>query len=214
MSRVALGTYHHSQTVAHLASASAESIGANALLARVGAYYHDIGKMISPEYFIENIQTGTDKQLKISPEKGATTILNHTYNGIIYGRRFHLPQRVLDIITQHHGTSLLKGFYYRALKQSKGKKETPDITTFRYKGPRPQSLEAAIVMISDCIEAASRKMRNPTSEKLRKLIDEVIADQIDQNQFTESGLNFRHLETIKRTLTLQLLAIFHNRMRK
>jgi putative nucleotidyltransferase with HDIG domain len=206
------GTYHHCQTVGHLAFAAAEAIGANALLARVGAYYHDIGKMKRPDYFIENLQTGIDKQQKYSPEKGAAIILNHTTDGRKYGRRYRLPPKVVDIILQHQGTALVQGFYKRALRDAASKGRKPDKERFRYKGPRPRSPEAAIVMICDSVEAASRSVKNPTPEKMRELVDEVVNAKITEDQLAESGLEFGQVEIIKDVLARQLLAIFHNRM--
>lgn len=204
------GTYHHSLMVGNLAEAAAESIGANALLVRVGAYYHDIGKIKRPEYFVENQQGGTDPHAKIAPALSALIITSHVKEGLEMARDKHLPKSVVDFITGHHGTSLTKYFYSRALEEDGG--EHINEENFRYEGPKPQSKEVALVMLADAAEAAVRSISDPTNEKIRDMVRKIIRDKLNDGQLEECDLTFRDLDIIAATFVRVLEGVYHRRI--
>ncbi len=202
------GTYHHSVMVANLAEAACESIGANGLLARVGCYYHDLGKTRRPHFFIENQMNMENPHDRLSPETSKKIIIGHTTDGAKMLRKYKLPKELVDIAEQHHGTSLLKFFYYKA------KQENPDVVEedYRYPGPKPQSKEAAIVSIADSVEAAVRSMTAPTPEEIRKLVENIVQDRLQDGQFNECDLTLKELQTIKKTFCETVNGIFHSRI--
>ena len=212
------GTYSHSIMVANLAEAACQDIGANPLLARVGAYYHDLGKMENPDYFVEN-QAAYNRHDDMAPRLSATVIRSHVKLGIEKARQLALPQEVIDIIGEHHGNSLITWFYSKALKQesAKGvdgenKKNPVDSGDFRYIGNPPRSRESAVVMLADVTEAAARTLEKPTAVKLEKFIHELISKKVEHGQLNESELTFRDLETIKKAFVRVLAGYYHSRI--
>ena len=202
------GTYHHSVMVANLSEAACEAVGANGLLARVGAYYHDLGKTKRPQYFIENQMNMDNPHDKLSPQLSKNIIIAHTTDGANMLRSYKFPKELVDIAEQHHGTSLLKFFYYKA--KEKGDQITEK--EFRYLGPKQQSKEAAIISVADSVEAAVRSMHNPNPERIEKLVRGIISDKLQDGQFSECDLTFRELDTIAKTLCATLKGIFHSRI--
>lgn len=202
------GTYHHSIMVANLSEAACESIGANGLLARVGAYYHDLGKTVEPHYFIENQMKMRNPHDFLDPEQSAEIILRHPHNGAELLKKEKLPKEIIDIANQHHGTTLLKYFYYQAKEQSEGALEEE----FRYPGPKPQSKEAAIVCVCDSVEAAVRSLDHPTEEKIKKIVHSIIEDRLLDGQFNESDLTFKEISIMEYAICETLHGIFHSRI--
>ena len=202
------GTYHHSVMVANLADASCEAIGANGLLARVGCYYHDIGKTERPQYFIENQMNIANPHDSLPPQKSRDIILSHGAEGADMLRKHKMPKEIVDIADQHHGTSLLKYFYF------KEKDKNPEVQEeeYRYAGPKPQTKENAVIMAADSIEAAVRSMKDPTSEKIKKLVNSIIEDKLKDGQFDECDLTMKELKTIKNVMCETLNGIFHSRI--
>jgi putative nucleotidyltransferase with HDIG domain len=207
------GTYSHSIMVANLAEAGCQDIGANALLARVGAYYHDIGKMENPEYFVEN-QTDYNKHDDIAPRLSATVIRSHVKLGLEKARQMGLPREVADIIVEHHGNSVITWFYNKALQQEKGdsKKAAVNMEDFSYPGTPPRSRESAVVMLADVTEAAVRTLDRPNVAKLEKFIQELFSAKVEHGQLAQSELTFRDLETIKKAFVRVLAGYYHSRI--
>ncbi|PAP82339.1 hypothetical protein B1759_00890 [Rubrivirga sp. SAORIC476] len=212
LSMQAPGTFNHSLQVANLAEAAADAIGANALRARVGALYHDIGKMLKPEYFIENQQPGENPHEKIKPSMSALVIAAHVKEGVQLGREQNLPQVVIDFIASHHGTSLIE-FFYRKAQEAEEDPAVVDESDYRYPGPRPQTNEQAIVMLADSIEAASRSLSKPTPRRLETLIEGIVASRVADGQLDESTLTFADLARIKDAFHSLLCGIYHFRVR-
>ena len=204
------GTYQHSMTVAYLAQSVGEAIGANLLLLRVGAYYHDIGKMDTPKNFIENQYNSENPHDLLDPWQSAELIINHVKNGLKIGMESRLPRAVVDLILQHHGTQLIEYFYNLADREYS--RSTLHEADFRYPGPRPQSIEAAILMIVDAAEAASRSMQDPSRSKFEKMIQLIIVKRMNDGQFSECDLTTRDLSDIKDALLDALEASFHSRI--
>ena len=204
------GTYQHSMTVAYLAQSVGEATGANLLLLRVGAYYHDIGKMDSPKNFIENQYNSENPHDLLDPWESAELIINHVKNGSKIAMESRLPKAVVDLIMQHHGTQLIEYFYNLAAKDHTS--ATLDREDFRYPGPRPQSIEAAILMIADAAEAASRSMQDPSRSKFEKMIQLIIVKRINDGQFSNCDLTTRDLSKIEDALLNALEASFHSRI--
>lgn len=210
MAVMARGTYSHSVAVADLSETACEAIGANHLLARVGAYYHDIGKIDQPEYFIEN-QAGDNKHDELKPSLSVVVIKSHVKVGIEKAKAIGLPQEVIDIIAQHHGSDVISYFYREALMNNdKGSKISPE--DFSYNGVPPMSKEAAVVMLADSVDAASRTLKQPTTTKLDKLIWKIITDKIEHKQLIYSDLSLRELEVIKNSFIMILTGRFHTRI--
>lgn len=209
MLTLAPGTYGHSVNVANLAESACRAVGANALLARVGAYYHDIGKIDQSEYFIEN-QTAGNVHDELKPSLSAAVIKSHVKIGIERAKELGLPQEVIDIIAQHHGSGLISYFYVQALKNQKDSKVQPE--DFSYPGVPPTSREAAVVMLADGVEAASRTLKKPTAAKLERFIWTSIIDRFTSGQMNDSDLTFRDLEIIKKTFLQILAGHFHSRI--
>ncbi|WLR60584.1 HD family phosphohydrolase [Guptibacillus hwajinpoensis] len=203
------GTYHHSVMVANLSEAACESIGANGLLARVGAYYHDIGKTKRPHFFIENQMNMENPHDKISPYLSKTIIVSHATDGAEMLRKHRLPKEIVDIAEQHHGTTLLKFFYYKASEQSDQQVSEAE---FRYPGPRAQTKEAAVVGIADCIEAAVRSMNKPNPDTIELLVRKIITERLEDGQFDECDLSLRELDIVAKTILETLNGIFHSRI--
>ena len=203
------GTYHHSIIVANLAEAGADAIGANGLLARVGAYYHDVGKLKRPGYFTEN-QVGDNPHDRTDPRVSAAILTAHPRDGYQLAQKARIPQPVLDIIRQHHGDGVTLYFYDRAVKLYGA--EHVDIAAFRYEGPRPRTKEAATVMLADTIEAATRSIPNPTPEKIDGMIRKLVRGKMDDGQLDESDLTFKDLEKICSAFSTVLTGVFHERI--
>ncbi|WP_099158542.1 HD family phosphohydrolase [Virgibacillus ndiopensis] len=202
------GTYHHSLMVANLSETACEAIGANGLLARVGAYYHDIGKTVRPHYFIENQLSIKNPHDVIQPRQSAEIIINHPYDGAKMLKKHKLPKEIIDIALQHHGTTLLKFFYYKEKETNKHVKEID----FRYPGPKPQTKEAAIVCICDSVEAAVRSLKEPTEQKIEEIVASIINDRLMDGQLNESPLTMKELNKIQKTICETLKGIFHSRI--
>jgi putative nucleotidyltransferase with HDIG domain len=203
-------TYQHSMTMAFLAQAVGEAVGANTLLLRIGAYYHDIGKMADPRFFSENQSSGENPHDNLDPQESAQIIINHVKYGEQIGRKMGLPEVIVDFIKQHHGTLFVEYFYNKAVEANPESK--PRREDFRYSGPKPQSLEAAILMIVDAVEATFRSMEAPTREKVEKMILLNIVKRIADGQFDECNLSTRKIAKIVETLTDSLMATFHSRV--
>ncbi|MCG2459758.1 HDIG domain-containing protein [Flavobacteriaceae bacterium F89] len=208
LSNKAPGTFHHSLQVANLAEAAANEIGANAMLVRVGALYHDIGKMNNPTYFTENQVTNVNPHDELMPVDSATIIINHVIEGIEMARKNNLPDRVIDFIRTHHGTTLVYYFYKK--QQELG--EQVNIEDFRYPGPTPFSKETAILMMSDSVEAASKSLKNPTFLMIDEFVDKIIAAQMQAGQFLNANITFKEIEAVKKVLKQKLTNIYHLRV--
>ncbi len=212
LSRLAMevpATYAHSLMLGQLAEAAADAVGANGLLARVCAYYHDIGKIRRPEYFSEN-QTGANIHDDLSPRLSARAIASHVTEGAEMARELHLPKPLIDAIYEHHGTCLISFFYKEAVAQQKhGGVVEAD---FRYPGPRPRSREAAILMICDAVESGVRSLKNPNEERVREFIDRIISSRASDRQFDECDLTLRDLDTISEVLAKRIASSQHKRI--
>lgn len=215
--RRAPGTYNHSIGVATLAEAAADSIGANGLLCRVGAYFHDIGKMLKPQYFVENMQPGdASRHEQLVPAMSTLIIIGHVKDGSDLARQHRVPNAIIDFIEQHHGTTLVEYFYHAATKQAENQ---PDHrfgvqeSAFRYPGPKPQSKETAVLMIADAVESTSRTLEDPTPKRLETLVHDIAMKRLMDGQFDECSLTLRELATIEETLTKSLISIHHTRIR-
>ncbi len=205
---VAPGTYNHSLLVAQLAEAACETIGANAILARVGAYYHDIGKMEQPEYFAEN-QQGENKHDDINPKMSVLVVRSHVKKGVEKAHAMRLPKEVIDIIEQHHGNSLIQFFYYAAKKQ--GLEVTKE--DYSYMGKPPTSREAAIIMLADTVEAACRSLENPSVPRLEKFINKLVEKKNEDHQLDKSGLTFADIDGIQQSFVTILAGYYHSRVK-
>ncbi|MBR6767050.1 MAG: HDIG domain-containing protein, partial [Clostridia bacterium] len=202
------GTYHHSIIVANLAEAASNAIGGNGLLARVGAYYHDVGKLKRPMYFKEN-QMGDNPHDRTDPRVSTAIVTAHTRDGYQMAQKARIPHPVLDIIRQHHGDTPVLFFYDKATKLYG---DETDISAFRYEGPRPSSKEAAAVMLADTIEAAARSIPNPTPEKIDTLIRKLVRAKMEDGQLNESDLTFKDMERICSAFSTVLTGVFHERI--
>ncbi len=203
------GTYNHSTMVAQLAESACQEIGANALLARIGAYYHDIGKIDQSEYFVENQANGENKLIELNPTLSASVIKSHVKKGVEKAYQMHLPQAVIDIIAQHHGNSIIQYFY------NEGTKKDPTLTPedFSYPGVPPSTKEAAVVMLADAVEAACKTLDNPTAPRLEKFISVLIAGKVEHKQLDNCDLTFRDLDRIKASFVHMLTGYYHNRIK-
>ncbi len=208
LSDKAPGTFHHSLNVANLAESSANEIGANAMLVRVGALYHDIGKMKKPTYFTENQSTGINPHNELSSKESARIITNHVIDGIEIAKKNNLPDRVIDFIRTHHGTSVVYYFYMQEKKDF----EDVDKLDFSYPGPKPFSKETAILMMCDSIEAASKSLKDPTSTKIDAFVENIIDKQIEEGQFLNANITFKEIQSIKKVLKHKLANIYHLRI--
>jgi hypothetical protein len=213
--RRAPSTYNHSITVGAIAEAAAESIGARGLLVRVGAYFHDIGKMLKPGYFIENQGAEASRHETLVPAMSTLVIIAHIKDGSDLARQHRLPQPIIDLIAQHHGTTLVEFFYDRAhgQKQADPNGGEVDESTFRYPGPKPQTKEAAVLMLADAVESASRTLVDPTPARIESLVREIAERRLHGGQFDESGLTLRELRTIEKSIVMSLISIYHGRIK-
>ncbi len=208
LSNKAPGTFHHSLNVANLGEAAANEIGANSMLVRVGALYHDVGKMRNPTYFTENQVNSVNAHQELDPKESANIIIDHVINGIEIARKNNLPDRVIDFIRTHHGTSLVYYFYMKEKEQN----EDVDEEDFRYPGPIPFSKETAILMMADSVEAASKSLKEPTSSKIDAFVEKIIDGQMAQGQFLNANITFKEIQTIKKVLKKKLNNIYHLRV--
>jgi putative nucleotidyltransferase with HDIG domain len=202
------GTYQHTLTIARLAESAADAIGANALLAKVGSYYHDIGKLAKAEYFVENQMQMGNKHDRIKPEMSARIIRNHVLDGIELGREYKLPQRILDFIPMHHGTTVIKYFFDKAREANPDAKEAD----YRYPGPLPHSRETAIVMLADAVEATTRSLPSPTPKAIEETIDRAIKKRFSEGQLDHCELTLADLNTIKKAFMKNLIGMSHPRI--
>jgi hypothetical protein len=207
------GTYNHSLQVATLAEAAAEAIGANALACRVGAYYHDIGKINKADYFQENqLGGGPSRHLNLSPSVSLLIIIGHVKDGMELARQYNLPPSIMQFIQQHHGTTLVEYFYDQACKLGGPDCKEVQETQYRYPGPKPKSRETAVMMLADCVECACRAMTNPSAAKVQSLVHELTLRRLHDGQFDECDLTMRDLEMIQRALVKMLMGIYHGRV--
>ena len=225
LSLEAPGTYHHSLAVANLAEAAAEAVGANPTMARVCAYFHDIGKLVKPEYFTENMRPGANPHDDLTPTMSALIIIAHVKEGIDLALKHKLNKEIVDVIQQHHGTSLVGYFYQRALQQQGdarlgGKimnmrpEDVPEVReeSFRYPGPRPQTREAAIISLADAVESASRSMERPTPQRIEDLIGDLIEDRITNRQLDDSPLTLAEIRRIAESFRFTMVSMLHARI--
>ena len=207
------GTYNHSLQVANIAEAAADAIGADSLLVYVGALYHDIGKMNKPEYFVENRGDGPNKHENLSPAMSLLVIIGHVKDGVELGREYNLPRDIIHFIEAHHGTTLVEYFYHAAKQQAEEEdRETVDEVEYRYPGPKPRTREAAILMLSDCIESASRAMTERKPSQIESLVRDLTNKRLTDGQFDECDLTFKELALIQSAITSRINAIYHGRV--
>ncbi|MBA4600752.1 HD family phosphohydrolase [Thermoactinomyces mirandus] len=204
------GTYHHSIIVGNLSEAAAEAIGADGLLARVGAYYHDVGKTKRPQFFIENQLYGNNPHDRISPNLSKSIVISHTRDGVELLKAHNIPKPIQDIAAQHHGTTLLKYFYVKA--REKLDHEQVRSEDYRYPGPKAQFKEAAIVGICDCVEAAVRSLSRPTPSRIENMVKKIIQDRLEDGQFDECDITLKELKLIGKSVCETLQGIFHSRI--
>jgi putative nucleotidyltransferase with HDIG domain len=210
--RRAPGTYHHSIMVANLAEQAAECIKANSTLVRVGAFYHDIGKMNRPPFFIEN-QEGVNPHDSLDPYSSARIIISHVSDGLELARRYRLPDRIRDFIAEHHGDRVVKGFYARAREQAGNEADEVDVERFKHRGPRPRSRETGIVMLADAVEATSSALRPDTEKAIEKLVNSLIDDHLMEGQLDNSGLTLGDIKLIRASFIDNLKGRFHVRVK-
>lgn len=208
LSNKAPGTFHHSLNVANLSEAAANEIGANAMLVRVGALYHDIGKMQNPTYFTENQLNAVNTHNELAPKESAKIIIEHVIKGIEIARKNNLPDRIIDFIRTHHGTNLVY-YFYKKEKELNGDAKIED---FMYPGPIPFSRETAILMMADSVEAASKSLKDPTSSKIDAFVEKIVNAQMDNGQFLNAHITFKEIQTIKKVLKKKLNNIYHLRV--
>jgi putative nucleotidyltransferase with HDIG domain len=211
LSLEAPGTYAHTIAIANLAEAGARAIGANALLARVGAYYHDIGKLAKPQYFVENQSRGRNPHDKLKPQTSASIIRNHIREGLELAEAEGVPKSIRAFITEHHGTGTIAYFLERARERG-GEGGLASTAEFIYPGPVPQSSETAVVMLADGVEAATRALAEPTPERIRDVIDLVIRQRLEQGQLRDTPLTLRQLTIVKQEFARVLSGMYHSRI--
>ena len=213
--RRAPGTYNHSINVASIAEAAAESIGAKGLLVRVGAYFHDIGKMLKPGYFVENQGHDANRHESLVPAMSTLIIIAHIKDGADLARQHRLPEPIIDFIEQHHGTTLVEYFYRRANERNEANPDGTEIdeSDFRYPGPKPQSKEAAVLMLADAVESASRALVEPAPARIESLVHEIAMKRLLDGQFDSCGLTLQELATIEDSLVKSLTAVYHGRIK-
>ncbi|MCA9037551.1 MAG: HDIG domain-containing protein [Planctomycetaceae bacterium] len=215
LARRAPGTYNHSMTVATIAEAAAEAIGANGLLTRVGAYFHDIGKMMKPEYFIENMTEGSENHHKsLAPAMSTLIIIGHVKEGIELAEENNLPDSLIQFIEQHHGTTLVEYFFHEATRKADVDHRTDaDESSFRYPGPKPQSRETAVLMLADAVESASRSLKEPTPKRIQSLVHEITMKRLLDGQFDQCDLKMTEIRVVEESLIKSLLAAHHGRVK-
>ncbi|MDZ7816051.1 MAG: HDIG domain-containing protein [Planctomycetota bacterium] len=205
------GTYQHSLIVATISEHAAESIGANALLAKVGAYFHDIGKMVRPKYFTENNTDATELHSKLKYSMSAMLIISHIKDGEELAREYNLPDPIIDIIREHQGTTLVEYFYRKALESGESL-ALPDMQVYQYPGPKPRSKESAIVMIADAIEALTRSLKTPSYRKIQESVHKIIRKKLNDRQFDECDITMHELNTIEKSVSWIVQSMFHTRV--
>ena len=198
--------------VASLAEAAARDIGAHPILVRVGAYYHDIGKIKKPLYFIENQQGGDNKHDKLSPSMSSLILISHVKEGVELAKAYRLGSEIIDIIQQHHGTSLIRYFYNKAVEAAGGNAEEIDEKIFRYPGPKPQTREAGLIMLADAVEATAKSLDAPTPARITTIVQETINRIFLDGQLDECELTLKNLHQIADRFRIVLMAIFHHRI--
>ena len=211
MTLEAPGTYHHSLVVGNLSEAACRAVGANSLLARIGAYYHDIGKLEKPEYFSENQALIENKHDDLSPSMSKLIIMNHVKDGIELAKKYRLNPQLVDFISQHHGSGLVYYFYRRALENIEEDQDVKE-EGFRYAGPKPNTKETAIVLLADSVEAATRALRNPTPPKIEEVVHKVVNNKFIDGQLDECDLTLKDLEKISAVFIRILGGIYHSRV--
>lgn len=207
------GTYQHSVVMGNLAETAAVAIGANGLFCRVATLYHDIGKMATPQYFTENQQSGMNMHQLLTPLESAQVIMAHVSEGVLMARKAGLPEQFIDIIKEHHGTTLVYYFYRKQLEQVGGDKSQVDPEDFRYGGPKPRSKESGIIMIADCFEAASRSLDRITEETLMELVTRLIREKVEEGQLDDCLLTYEEMAIVKATLVKTMVAFSHSRVK-
>jgi putative nucleotidyltransferase with HDIG domain len=205
----ASGTYAHTINVANLAEAAATAIGANELLTRVGIYYHDVGKMLKPRFFVENQPGGRNPHDKLKPRLSASIVREHVAEGERLAREEGLPEVVTRFIPEHHGTQLIGFFYEKALEEEA---EEPDQAEFRYPGPKPRSKETAIAMLADSVESATRALQDPSPERVRDLVRTIVDGKIRDGQLAESPLTLREIDVIQGQFAKVIAGMYHHRL--
>jgi putative nucleotidyltransferase with HDIG domain len=213
LATLAPGTFHHSVVMGNLAENAAEAIGANGVLARVGCYYHDIGKMNKPEYFVENQLEKVNKHENLNPAISAKVIIAHVKDGIELAKKYKLPQEIIDFIPMHHGTTLVSYFYSKAKERADEDKEQISDYIYRYPGPKPQTKETGIVMIADTVEASIRTIEDLTPGKMEDKIDEIIKKRFAEGELDECELTLKDLTNIKKAFLKILIGIHHQRIK-
>ena len=215
--RRAPGTYNHSISVASIGEAAAEAIGANGLLVRVGAYFHDIGKMLKPQYFVENVEAGSQSRHEhLAPAMSTLIIIGHVKDGVDLAEQYNLPRQLIDFIEQHHGTTLVEYFYHAATKQAENSPDhgsDAEESAFRYPGPMPQTREAGVLMLADAVESASRALSDPTPKRLETLVHDITMKRLLDGQFEECALTLSEIRGIERSLVKSLIGIYHGRIK-
>jgi putative nucleotidyltransferase with HDIG domain len=209
---VSPGTYHHSIMVGTLAEAGAESVGANALLCRVGAYYHDIGKTRHPAYFIENDPEAASRHDKLAPNLSRAIVMSHVKEGMEMAWAYGLPEVLVDLIPQHHGTRLVHFFYHRAKETADPELRAVQEEDYRYPGPKPQTREAALLMLADAVEAAARTLTDPTPARIQGMVQKIINGIFVDGQLDECDLTLRDLHRIANSFARILAGVFHHRV--
>jgi putative nucleotidyltransferase with HDIG domain len=207
------GTYHHSVMVGNLAERAAETIGADPLLARVAAYYHDIGKMKNPLAFIENQAGAHNIHDDLTPESSARIIAGHVRDGIDLGYEYGLPVQIIGFIPQHHGTSVMTFFHGKALREAGGRPDLVNERTYRYPGPKPQSREAAIIMLADGVEASVRSLDEKDEDSIRAMVDRIVDSRMEDGQLDDAELTLKNIAQIKDAFVGQLLGMYHSRIK-
>ena len=213
--RRAPGTYNHSINVASIGEAAAEAIGARGLLVRVGAYFHDIGKMLKPAYFVENQGQQASRHESLVPAMSTLIIIAHVKEGAELARQYNLPQPIVDLITEHHGTTLVEYFYRRATERSQSDPNGGDVDeqTYRYPGPKPSTRESAVMMLADAVESASRALTEPTPARIASLVHDLAMKRLLDGQFDQCGLTLEELDVIEQSLVKSLTAVYHGRVK-
>jgi hypothetical protein len=212
LQHLAPGTFNHSRQVADIAETATEAIGGDSLLAYVGGLYHDIGKMNKPEYFVEN-QTGYNRHNNLKPSMSLLVIIGHVKDGIELGKEYDLPKEILHFIETHHGTTLVEYFYHAAMREADETGESINEMQFRYPGPKPKTKEAAVLMIADAVESASRTLPDPNPGRIEALVRELSRKRLLDHQFDECGLTFCDLAKIEDAIITRLNSIYHTRIK-
>jgi hypothetical protein len=213
LAREAPGTYNHALVLGSMAEAAAESIGAQGLLTRVGAYYHDIGKINKPRYFVENQQSGgTNWHDRLAPTMSLLIIIGHVKDGLELAREYGLPRALWQFIGEHHGTTLVRYFYRQATDRQNGSGQAVAESDFRYPGPKPRSRETAILMLCDSVEGAVRALSEPTPGRIEGLVHQMVMDRLADGQFEECDITLRELHKVEESMVKSLCAIYHGRI--